>query len=143
MRNLTVLSLTLLAFVVIPDGTAQVARNKSKAHAAIPLQAAPAFNLLKAIQNDDFDLYASVWSSKELKKRPVDRQSWKTTREKEMNSFRDLLGTYNPNDVKYSFSGNNSKGTISLERKGADTLSYEVVREGKAWKIELPTFNVK
>jgi hypothetical protein len=143
MRNLTALSLTLLALIVIPDGTAQVARNKSKAGSKIPSQAMPAFNLLKAVQNDDFDLYASVWSSKELKRRPLDRQTWKATREKEMNSFRDLLGTYNPNDVKYSFSGNNSKGTIWLARKGADLFSYQVVKEGKAWRIELPTFNVK
>jgi hypothetical protein len=143
MRNFMVCALAALLCLTISliQGKSQSPRTKTKIHSAILPQAVPVYNLLKAVETNDFDLYRSVWSSEQLKKYPqdFDKRNWQKIRANEIELFQNA-GISNRRKLKFSFEGNDSSGAVYIRRRGLQPYLYDVIKENGKWKLKvLPT----
>jgi hypothetical protein len=140
MKNFIACALAALLFLFtgLAQSKAQSLRNSSKTHPAVLPQALPVYNLLKAVETNDFDLYQSVWSSEHLKKYPreFDKQDWQKTRENWVELFRNE-GIYNRKRLTFTFEGSDSSGVVNIRRKGLQPVLYNVIKENGKWKLKV------
>lgn len=132
----------LLALLVPPspnlvEGATQATKRKAKVSSNLPLQALPVDNLLKALETSNFVLYQSAHSSRYRAKyhAELDKRNWKKTREQEFKFYYDTAGVKSRKGLEYKFTGDNSKGFVSIQRKGKELTNIYVVNENGQWKI--------
>jgi hypothetical protein len=140
MPNLIACALAVLLFSTanFVSSKTQSTRTKSNTPSAILPQAVPVYNLLKAIETNDFDLYRSVWSLEELKRSPerYDKRNWQETRASELEFFQ--TDGIKLNKLKFTFKGNASSEVVSVRRRGLQPVIYYVIKENGKWKLKIP-----
>jgi hypothetical protein len=125
----------MLSGSLIGKSSAQIAQTKERIPSDVLAQAIPVYNLLKAVETSDFNLYKSVWSLEDLKKYPFDNQDWQRIRREEIKFLHGGLGVYKRKALRYSFNGDDARGVVSVASKGQPGITYNVVNENGVWKV--------
>jgi len=144
MRNrVASVMLTLFLFSIALAGVHVADRSQARTAETpvTPPQAAPVYNLLKAIETNNFTLYESAWVAEEVKEGRIDRRKWRRLRREEVNRLREILGSYKLAELTYTFEGDESRGRVVIHG-GRQLRGYSVVNEGGVWRIYLPKIDI-
>lgn len=101
--------------------------------AVIP-QAYPVVALLKAAQEDNLELYKVIYSTN--MRSLFQEEDWSPSLSRYAQLFEREFGDYALGDFRYSFSGDEDAGEVSILFQGRELRGLKVVREGEQWKLD-------
>ena len=139
MRNLILPLATalLLLFCLALPSNAQAVQNEPALSASALPQAEPVYNLLKAVEVSDFNLYQSVWTSETLKMYRERKRDWSRIRREYRKMFREDVGRYRLEDLRFYFRKDYDfgAGVVFIVYKGERRTGFNVIEENGKWKI--------
>lgn len=118
-------------------GVAHAAQNESGFRVSALPQAQPVYNLLRAVEISDFNLYRSVWASETQKMYRERKSNWPKIRRVFRKMFREDLGHYRLAGLRFDFrkESESNAGVVFIMYKGHQRTGFNVIEEKGKWKI--------